>query len=106
MADNLLYDGDNLDILRRYLTDESGDQVDLDPPSRATGFPRSKIIFNPLPWTLANQAARERPLSKSSKASRGNCMPSASAVEFTKYRARQRCQRTKAKQSAKVGSPF
>jgi hypothetical protein len=36
MADNLLYDGDNLDILRRYLTDESGDQVDLDPPSRAT----------------------------------------------------------------------
>lgn len=32
MADNLLYYGDNLDILRRYVKDESVDLVYLDPP--------------------------------------------------------------------------
>jgi hypothetical protein len=32
MADDLLYYGDNLDILRRYVKDESVDLVSLDPP--------------------------------------------------------------------------
>jgi hypothetical protein len=32
MADNLLYYGDNLDILRRYVKDENVDLVSLDPP--------------------------------------------------------------------------
>jgi site-specific DNA-methyltransferase (adenine-specific) len=32
VADNLLYYGDNLDILRRYVADESVDLVYLDPP--------------------------------------------------------------------------
>jgi site-specific DNA-methyltransferase (adenine-specific) len=32
MADNFLYYGDNLDILRRYIADESVDLVYLDPP--------------------------------------------------------------------------
>ena len=29
---NTLYDGDNLDILRRYIDDESVDLIYLDPP--------------------------------------------------------------------------
>jgi hypothetical protein len=33
-------------------------------------------------------------------------MNSASGAEFTKYRARQRCHRTKARQSPNVGSAF
>lgn len=32
MAENYLYYGDNLDILRRYIRDESVDLVYLDPP--------------------------------------------------------------------------
>ncbi len=32
MADNYLYYGDNLDVLRRYVKDESVDLVYLDPP--------------------------------------------------------------------------
>ena len=38
MADNLLYYGDNLDVLRRYVKDETVDLVYLDPPfnSKAT----------------------------------------------------------------------
>ena len=38
MADNFLYYGDNLDILRRYIADESVDLIYLDPPfnSKAT----------------------------------------------------------------------
>jgi hypothetical protein len=32
MADNSLYYGDNLDILRRYVKDESVDLIYLDPP--------------------------------------------------------------------------
>src|SRR5205809_4072944 len=32
MADNVLYYGDNLDILRRYIKDETIDLVYLDPP--------------------------------------------------------------------------
>jgi DNA modification methylase len=32
---NLLYYGDNLDILRRYVKDESVDLVYLDPPSKS-----------------------------------------------------------------------
>jgi site-specific DNA-methyltransferase (adenine-specific) len=32
LATNVLYYGDNLDILRRYLPDASVDLIDLDPP--------------------------------------------------------------------------
>ena len=32
LATNVLYNGDNLDILRRYLPDASADLVYLDPP--------------------------------------------------------------------------
>jgi site-specific DNA-methyltransferase (adenine-specific) len=32
MQTNVLYYGDNLDILRRYIPDASGDLVYLDPP--------------------------------------------------------------------------
>jgi hypothetical protein len=32
MAENILYYGDNLEILRRYIEDESVDLVYLDPP--------------------------------------------------------------------------
>jgi len=32
MADNSLYYGDNLDILRRYVKDETVDLIYLDPP--------------------------------------------------------------------------
>jgi len=32
MAENTLYFGDNLDILRRYVDDESVDLIYLDPP--------------------------------------------------------------------------
>ena len=35
MADNLLYYGDNLDILRRYVKDASDDLVYLDPPFKS-----------------------------------------------------------------------
>ena len=35
MADNLLYYGDNLDILQRYNKDESVDLVYLDPPFKS-----------------------------------------------------------------------
>lgn len=35
MADNVLYYGDNLDILRRYVDDESVDLVYLDPPFKS-----------------------------------------------------------------------
>ena len=41
--------------------------------------------------TLANQAANGKPWLKRSRTSRGNCMHSASGVDVTKYRARQRC---------------
>jgi len=35
LATNVLYDGDNLDILRRYLPDAAVDLVYLDPPFNA-----------------------------------------------------------------------
>ena len=35
MADNILYYGDNLEILRRYIKDESADLVYLDPPFKS-----------------------------------------------------------------------
>ena len=34
MPSNVLYYGDNLDLLRRYIKDESVDLVYLDPPHR------------------------------------------------------------------------
>lgn len=36
MADNTLYYGDNLDVLRRHVQDASVDLVYLDPPSART----------------------------------------------------------------------
>jgi 16S rRNA G966 N2-methylase RsmD len=35
MPENLLYYGDNLDILRRYVQDESVDLIYLDPPFKS-----------------------------------------------------------------------
>jgi site-specific DNA-methyltransferase (adenine-specific) len=35
MADNHLYYGDNLDILRRYIQDETIDLIYLDPPFKS-----------------------------------------------------------------------
>jgi site-specific DNA-methyltransferase (adenine-specific) len=35
MAENVLYYGDNLEILRRYIKDESIDLVHLDPPFKS-----------------------------------------------------------------------
>ena len=35
MSDNLLYYGDNLDVLRRHVKDESVDLVYLDPPFKS-----------------------------------------------------------------------
>jgi site-specific DNA-methyltransferase (adenine-specific) len=35
MANNVLYYGDNLEILRRYIKDESVDLVYLDPPFKS-----------------------------------------------------------------------
>ena len=35
MLDNLLYHGDNLDVLRRHVKDESVDLVYLDPPFKS-----------------------------------------------------------------------
>ena len=35
MPDNLLYYGDNLDVLRRHVKDESVDLVYLDPPFKS-----------------------------------------------------------------------
>jgi len=32
VADNTLYYGDNLDVLRRYVAEESVDQICLEPP--------------------------------------------------------------------------
>jgi hypothetical protein len=36
MAENVLYYGDNLEILRRYIKDDSVDLVYLAPPSKVT----------------------------------------------------------------------
>ena len=35
MAENVLYYGDNLEILRRYIEDESVDLIYIDPPFNA-----------------------------------------------------------------------
>ena len=39
MADNKLYYGDNLDVLRRHIADESVDLIYLDPPLIAFRLP-------------------------------------------------------------------
>ncbi|HEY3296419.1 MAG TPA: hypothetical protein VGL38_13405 [bacterium] len=43
MTSNLLYYGDNLDILRRYVKDETVDLVYLDPPFKSDQH--CKVIF-------------------------------------------------------------
>jgi len=39
MPENVLYYGDNLEILRRYIEDESADLVHLDPPNPLNVIP-------------------------------------------------------------------
>jgi hypothetical protein len=77
-ADNVLYYGDNLDVLRRHIADESADLAYLDPcgrchPSRQTApcaprgvqpdcrTPPSACAAEPLDWlaTCAN-SSRQR----------------------------------------------
>jgi hypothetical protein len=50
-------------------------------PELSAWYKKMKTLKNS---TLANQAANRRPVSKSSKASLGNCMNSAAEPEFTK----------------------
>jgi 16S rRNA G966 N2-methylase RsmD len=48
MSENVLYYGDNLDILRRYIKDETVDLICLDPPFNGnvpyTWWPRTRRI--------------------------------------------------------------
>lgn len=81
---------------------DSGAKAGLSLPSVAD----LRITKPELNSTLANQAANGTPWIKRSRASPGNCMNSAWGGEFTKYRARQRWRRTRARQSANVGSPL
>jgi site-specific DNA-methyltransferase (adenine-specific) len=53
MDTNVLYYGDNLDILRRYIPDESVDLVYLDPPFNSD-------LEHKL-WRSARMVAREQP---------------------------------------------
>jgi len=58
LATNVLYDGDNLDILRRYLPDASVDLVYLDPPfnsARLRRPPEPYLARDPM-TDLANRA--------------------------------------------------
>ena len=52
MPDNTLYYGDNLDILRRYVRDETVDLVYLDPPVSASGKRRHDARGSA--WRLCN----------------------------------------------------
>jgi hypothetical protein len=55
MADNLLYYGDNLDILQRYVKDETVDLVYLDPPFKSNQD--YNVLFGPN-LTLMSPAAK------------------------------------------------
>ena len=61
MPDNLLYYGDNLDILKRYVDDESVDLIYLDPPfnSNADYDLLWRYVRVPLPRRL-NTSVRRR----------------------------------------------
>ena len=43
MPDDVLYHGDNLDLLRRYIKDETIDLIYLDPPSKSN--PYCNVLF-------------------------------------------------------------
>ncbi len=49
METNVLYYGDNLEILRKYIPDNSMDLIYLDPPfnSKATYFSTKSNLVNP-----------------------------------------------------------
>jgi hypothetical protein len=60
MAENVLYYGDNLEILRRYIEDESVDLVYLDPPFKSDQLsrvgpacPEQSRRAPPVPYRLA-----------------------------------------------------
>jgi len=56
MAENVLYYGDNLEILRRYIEDESVDLVYLDPPFKSKG----RVGFSPPIPSLLSRNERRR----------------------------------------------
>ena len=45
MTKNVLYYGDNLDILRRYIKDETVDLIYLDPPVEKVDF-AAKMVYS------------------------------------------------------------
>ena len=45
MTKNVLYYGDNLDILRRYIRDETIDLIYIDPPIAKVDFP-AKMVYS------------------------------------------------------------
>ena len=48
LATNVLYYGDNLDILRRYLPDAAVDLLSLDPPFNSNRY--YNVIFRDESW--------------------------------------------------------
>ena len=62
-AENLLYYGDNLDVLRRHIEDESTDLIYLDPPFnsnvlRRDGLTPSRTRKSSRPSTRANENSK------------------------------------------------
>jgi len=57
LATNVLYYGDNLDIMRRYLPDAAVDLVYLDPPFNSN---RDCNVFRDEPGNAADSAWRRR----------------------------------------------
>ena len=55
MAENYLYYGDNLDILRRHVADESVDLICLDPPFKSNQ--NYNVLFAEHKGTLNEQAS-------------------------------------------------
>ena len=61
LATNVLYHGDNLDILRRYLPDASVDLIYLDPPFTRTATPTSSSRTSPATRPMPSSSPSRTP---------------------------------------------
>ena len=61
LATNVLYYGDNLDILRRYLPDASVDLISLDPRSTRTATPTSSSATSPATRPMPSSSPSRTP---------------------------------------------
>ena len=73
---NYLYYGDNLDVLRRYVKDETVDLIYLDPPFKSNQDLKNRMELFKGRWSVYSKGSQESKMEMPDKSASAVCLVS------------------------------